>query len=156
MSTGSRSSRSAASTFRAPAEARLWLGGSRSGPCGIGVGTAPIGGLSGAELVDHPGVFGAEDMDDPRRPAFVHECPARQDRRRSRRTMFGRNENAAPSAAGIEGGQVILLHRPSDDVPPETAELHTPWLGAGGRFSKCHAVPPQIGQLSGAVRELAP
>lgn len=141
---------------RAPLRARSRLGGLRFGPCGIGVEAAPMGRVSGTELVDHVGVVGAEDMDDPRRPVLVHECPAIQDQRRSRRTLFGRNKNAAPGAAGIEGSRVILLDRRSNDVPPETAEFHTPRLGAGGRFSNCHAVPPHIGQRSGAIRELAP
>jgi hypothetical protein len=51
---------------------------------------------------------------------------------------------------------VILPERPSDDVLAETAESHMPGLAAGGRRSKCHAVPPHIGHRSGARRELAP
>lgn len=117
---------------------------------------ARLGGFSRAELVDHLGVLGAEDMDDLRRTVLVNRRPVIRERRPSRRTIFSRDESAAPCAASVEGSQVILPGRPSYDVLPETAESHTPGLAAGGRRSKCHAVAPHIGHRSGAIRELAP
>ena len=117
---------------------------------------ARLGGFRRTELVDHLGVLGAEDMADPRRTVLENRRPLRQERRPSRRTIFSRNESAAPCAASVEGSQVTLPERPGDDVLPEAAEPHTPGLLAGGRRSKCHAVPPHIGHRSGAIRELAP
>src|SRR5204862_3742611 len=107
-STGSRSSRSASSTFAGSEGC--------SPPLRDRVVAARLRGFSRTELVDHLGVLAAEDMDDPRRSVLVHRRPVMQERRPSRPTIFSRNESAAPCAAGVEGSQVILPDRPRDDV----------------------------------------